>query len=69
MIKFQIITTNGIDVQEKEDEQALIYIQEYVKRHHPWLYLDGQPTNTDEVTINQLQDAQFIVLSHVTMGG
>ncbi len=69
MIKYQIITSNGIDVREKEDEAALIDIQEYVIRHHPWLYLDGQDSNANTITLEQLKSSQMIVLTHSILGG
>jgi hypothetical protein len=69
MIKYQIISSTGIDVREKENEAALADIREYTQRHHPWLYLDGQPANPVEVTIDALQNAQMIVLTHTILGG
>lgn len=69
MIKYQIITSTDIDTREKEDDAALQDIQEFVNRHHPWLYLDGQPTNTDNLTIDALKNAQSITLTHTILGG
>ena len=69
MIKYQIISSTGIDVREKENEAALADIQEFTQRHHPWLYLDGQPANPTEITLEALKKAQMVVLSHQILGG
>jgi hypothetical protein len=58
-----------MDIREKEDELALSDIQDYVKRHHPWLYLDGQDSNAKNITMDQLKNAQLIVLTHSILGG
>jgi hypothetical protein len=69
MIKYQIITSTGLDVREKNSAEAMLDIRDYSKRHHPWLYLDGQPTNPDTLTEEQLQSAQMVVLTHTILGG
>ena len=69
MIKYSITSSTGTDVREKEDEAALADIREYAQRHHPWLYLDGQPVNPSEVTITALRNAQTVDLTHTILGG
>lgn len=58
-----------MDIREKNDEEALKDIQTIVERNHRWLFLDGQEVNAKTVTLEQLQQAQIITLTHTTLGG
>jgi hypothetical protein len=70
MIKYQIISSTGIDVREKNDAvEALQDIRSVAEQHHLWLYLDGAPTSHASLTQDDLSKAQMIVLTHTILGG
>ena len=69
MIKYQIISSSGIDVREKEVKEALADILENAEKHNLWLYLDDAPMSPKTVTAEMLGAAQMIVLTHTIQGG
>lgn len=69
-VQYQNITSTSIDPHSNPPKEALVHIQELIKRQKSWLFLDGEHfPNPTELNEEKLSAASSIVLQHTLLGG
>lgn len=69
LIKVRVISSKGHDEWEELPEIALSKIQTETAGGKKWLYIDNKPVNPDSLTLDQLLDAEYIILTNALVGG
>lgn len=68
-VKVRVISSKGHDEWEDLPEIALDRIKRETSNGKKWLYMDGKPINSETLTLNQLLDAEYIILTNALVGG
>jgi len=68
-IKVRVVSSRGHEEWEEVPEIALSRIQHEVEQSKKWLYIDGVQQNAKGLSIDDLLDAEYIILTNALVGG
>ena len=69
MVTVKIVSSSGHDEFVGDAAAALEKIQEETAKNAKWVYIDGGQFNPDNLTIDQLLNAEDITLTNALAGG
>jgi len=68
-IKVRVVSSRGHDEWEDVPEIALSKIQNETANSKKWLYIDGVQQNPNNLTVEKLLDAEYVILTNALVGG
>ena len=68
-VHVDIISSAGHTEYEGASDAAVTEIRRYVQKDGKWLYLDGDYTDADTLTAQDLEEAEDITLTNALAGG
>lgn len=68
-IKVRIVSSKGHDEWEDLPEIALSKIQHEAATSKKWVYIDGVQQNPNNLTVEKLLNAEYIILTNALVGG
>ena len=68
-VKVRVVSSRGHDEWEDVPEIALSRIQNEVANSKKWLYIDGIQQNANNLTVEKLLDAEYVILTNALVGG
>jgi len=68
-VKVRVISSRGHDEWEEVPEIALSRIQSEAANSKKWVYIDGQQQNPNNLTVEKLLDAEYVILTNALVGG
>jgi len=68
-ITVRVVSSRGHDEWEDIPEIALSRIQNEVNNSKKWLYIDGVQQNANNLTVEKLLNAEYIILTNALVGG
>ena len=69
VVKVRVVSSRGHDEWQDVPEIALSRIQGEVANSKKWLYIDGVQQNPNNLTVEKLLDAEYIILTNALVGG
>lgn len=69
LISYKIVSSDNFSSFERPASDAMSHIRKYMQDNSAWLYIDGQPTDLEDVRPEMLGHAASIVVCKVIMGG
>lgn len=69
LIKVRVVSSKGHDEWEENSYTTLQKIKTEVEKNKKWLYIDNIETNIDNLTLDKLENAQYIILTNALAGG
>jgi hypothetical protein len=69
MVTVKIISSSGHDEFVGDAVSALAKIQEETAKNAKWVYIDGGQFNPENLTVDQLLNAEDITLTNALAGG
>jgi len=68
-VQLNVVSTAGHDEIEVPAGQALAEITERCDKQNKWLYIDGVNRNPQDVTVDELIEAEDLTLTNALVGG
>lgn len=68
-VKVRVVSSRGHDEWEEVPEIALARIQSEVANSKKWLYIDGVQQNPNNLTVERLLAAEYVILTNALVGG
>jgi hypothetical protein len=68
-ITVRVVSSRGHDEWQDVPEIALSRIQNEVANSKKWLYIDGVQQNANNLTVEKLLDAEYVILTNALVGG
>jgi hypothetical protein len=68
-VTVRVVSSRGHDEWQDVPEIALSRIQNEVANSKKWLYIDGVQQNANNLTVEKLLDAEYIILTNALVGG
>lgn len=68
-VTVRVVSSRGHDEWQEVPEIALSRIQNEVTNSKKWLYIDGVQQNANNLTVEKLLDAEYIILTNALVGG
>lgn len=68
-VKVRVVSSRGHDEWEEVPEIALARIQSEVSESKKWLYIDGVQQNPNNLTVDKLLAAEYVILTNALVGG
>lgn len=68
-VKVRVVSSKGHEEWDDVPEIALSRIQNEVETSKKWVYIDGVQQNPDNLTVEKLLDAEYIILTNALVGG
>ena len=69
LVHVKIVSSSGHDEFVGDASAALAKIQEETAKNAKWVYIDGGQFNPDNLTVDQLLNAEDITLTNALAGG
>jgi len=68
-VTVRVVSSRGHDEWQEVPEIALSRIQNEVNNSKKWLYIDGVQQNANNLTVEKLLNAEYIILTNALVGG
>ena len=68
-VTVRVVSSRGHDEWKDIPEIALSRIQNEITTSKKWAYIDGVQQNPDNLTVEKLLDAEYIILTNALVGG
>jgi hypothetical protein len=68
-VKVRVVSSKGHDEWDDIPEIALSRIQHEVETSKKWVYIDGVQQNANNLTVDKLLEAEYIILTNALVGG
>ena len=68
-VKVRVVSSRGHDEWEDVPEIALSRIQNECSNSKKWLYIDGAQQNPNNLTVEKLLNAEYVILTNALVGG
>ncbi len=68
-VKVRVVSSKGHDEWDEIPEIALSRIQHEVETSKKWVYIDGVQQNANNLTVDKLLEAEYIILTNALVGG
>jgi hypothetical protein len=68
-VTVRVVSSRGHDEWKDMPEIALSRIQSEVNTTKKWLYIDGVQENANNLTVDRLLNAEYIILTNALVGG
>jgi|GEM_PF-5807458 len=68
-ITVRVVSSRGHDEWQDVPEIALSRIQNEMANSKKWLYIDGVQQNANNLTVEKLLDAEYVILTNALVGG
>jgi len=68
-VRVRVVSSKGHDDWEDVPEIALSRIQNETANSKKWLYIDGVQQNPNNLTVEKLLDAEYVILTNALVGG
>lgn len=68
-ITVRVVSSRGHDEWQEMPEIALSRIQSEVNTSKKWLYIDGKQQNANDLTVDKLLSAEYIIMTNALVGG
>ena len=69
LVKFRVIESTGFSKHEKPAKEAFEFIKSYMEKNESWLYINGNVTSPDSLTIELLDNADNVAVNNIIVGG
>ncbi|MCF7804515.1 MAG: hypothetical protein K9N46_09760 [Candidatus Marinimicrobia bacterium] len=69
LITYVVVSHDGVREFEEKLSSAIVNISQIVKTQDKWIYLDGKHVQIEDLHVDVLESASFILLSDALIGG
>ena len=68
-ITFKVLESTGPTIHSMDPTSAVTFIKDFLQLHTGWLYLNKEEINPEKLTVELLDSAADITITHSIIGG